>query len=373
MRVIHHYILSSFLGIFAVALLLISFILSIGLIFKAVEVIAGGMSLPIVWKLISTGLPGTLTISIPISALISVLLLFGRLSSDSEISAMRACGIRLFHIMLAPLFCGVLMTGFCLYINSFVLSESNYYRHVIFNQSRPEDILALIRPGRTINDFPNILLYVGDKKGAELSDIRILNLRRMRNGRMQEIKAQSATLVTTDTAFCIEMRNVTGEPLLENFPDAGAGAAERLQYLIASRKPLGTFSDDQNERRVKDRDSLHLLKNAFAYAKQVRTNPENKNVRYDYSDVTNELSQRTVLALACVCFIAIGIPLAIKSHRKETSVGVALCIAITASFYFFIIAAASVSDSVWMNGFVIAWLPVFLCLGLSTYLVSRNP
>jgi len=373
MRIIHRYILTSFLSIFAVALLLISFILSIGLIFKAVEVIAGGMSLPIVWRLISTGLPGTLTISIPISALISVLLLFGRLSSDSEISAMRACGIRLFDIMLTPLLCGVLMTGLCLYINSFVLSESNYYRHVIFNQSRPEDILALLRPGRTINDFPNLLLYVGNKKGAELGDIRILNLRRLSNGKMQEIKAQSATLITTDTAFCIEMRNVTGEPLLENFPDAGAGAAERLRYIIASRKPLKTFSDDQDARRVKDRDSVHLLKNTFEHMRRMRENPEDMRARYNYSDVTNELSQRTVLALACLCFIAIGIPLAIKSHRKETSIGVALCIAITASFYFFIIVAASIADSAWKHGFVIAWLPVFLCLGLSTYLVSRNP
>ena len=363
MSLLHRYILSAFLATFLMVLLVLSFVLSIGILFKTTELIAAGASFSTLFTFLMSGFPGTLTLSIPIASLVSVILVFGRLSSDSEISAMRACGIRLIDIMAMPLLCGVIFTALCLYINSVLLPDSKYNRNILVNQVCSEDVLAAIHPGKFITDFPGIRLYVGKRNGDHLTDIRILET--MKNGKLREIKARTAVLSSQDGIFTITMSDVTINPILEDRP--GIGQAERVSRVISEAKTV-----QQRDRRLRERWSSTLIDD-FRQLMATTRMRDSKAYLDGYVDITNELSQRAVLALGCLCFIAIGIPLAIKSHRKETGIGVAICLAITASFYFFIITAEQISNAGWMHGFTIAWLPVLLCLALSVYLVSRNP
>ena len=157
MRIIHRYIMFSFLATFLLVLLVLSFVLSIGILFKTTELIAAGASIATIFKFLASGFPGTLTLSIPIASLVGVILVFGRLSSDSEISAMRACGIRLIDIMRMPLLCGLVFTALCFYINSYSLPDSKYNRNMIVRQVRSEDVLAAIRPGS--GDFKRGVYY----------------------------------------------------------------------------------------------------------------------------------------------------------------------------------------------------------------------
>ncbi len=52
-----------------------------------------------------------------------------------------------------------------------------------------------------------------------------------------------------------------------------------------------------------------------------------------------EAHQRVAGAVACLAFTLIGIPLGIKTSRRETSVGMALSIGLALSFYFMMILA----------------------------------
>ena len=79
-------------------MLLITFAFSIGAIYKAIDIMAKGFPVGIIGRFFIYNLPYSIAYTIPISALFATLLLFGRLSSDSEISAMKSAGLSLWQI-----------------------------------------------------------------------------------------------------------------------------------------------------------------------------------------------------------------------------------------------------------------------------------
>lgn len=367
LKTLHSYIAGSFLTTFAMALLVLSFVMSVGLLFKATEYIAAGASGQLVARFLWSGFPGTLSLSIPIAALVSALLVFGRLSSDSEISAMRACGIRLVDIMRMPVLLAALLTLLCLHLNASVAPNSSYARKSIRYLVKASDLLTLIQPGRFVDDFPGYRFYVGSREGSELREVRILET--MRSGRVREIKAQRALVSEEKGRIRLEMFNVTMDPLQDDRP--GVGHAERAVRMV------GDLQQDPSKpvvvkRRVKDQLSGDLLTQILT-ARLVPPSPEDEQACQSLSQVRTEYHKRIAMSLACLCFVALGIPLGIKAHRRESSAGIILCLAITAGFYLMLIASESLGRYPLFLPHLLAWLPVGVCAGFATFLVAKNP
>ena len=90
MRKLNQYLVKDYLTVFTVAMLLITFAFTIGAIYKAIDIMARGISIGVVGRFFLYNIPYSLAYSIPISSLFSTLLIFGRLSSDIKISAMKS-------------------------------------------------------------------------------------------------------------------------------------------------------------------------------------------------------------------------------------------------------------------------------------------
>jgi len=61
-------------------------------------------------------LPWALAFAIPWAILVAVILVFGRLSADSEITAMRACGVSIIQVISPIIVIVFIMTAVCLYL-----------------------------------------------------------------------------------------------------------------------------------------------------------------------------------------------------------------------------------------------------------------
>jgi len=368
MKTIHRYIAGNFLTTFLMALLVLCFVMSVGLLFKATAYIAAGASLGLVGRFLWSGFPGTLSVSIPIAALASVLLVFGRLSSDSEISAMRACGIPLRSIMRMPLLLSVLLSLVCLHINGTVAPESAYARKSIRRLVGVADLLAVIQPGKFIDEFPGIKFFVGARRDSVLQDVRIIETTRSLQTR--EIKALSANVSTTeDGKIHLEMFNVTVDPISEDNPSTGY--AERAVRILNTKIDRSQPNLPQ-QRRIKDRLSEDLLADVIA-THSAPPAADDLLGRMELSQIQTELSKRTVMALACYCLVIIGIPLGIKTHRRESAVGVVLSLAIAASFFLFMIASESLARYPALQPHWIAWIPVVGCLVIGHSMMRFKP
>jgi len=79
-----------------------------------------------------------------------------------------------------------------------------------------------------------------------------------------------------------------------------------------------------------------------------------------------EAHQRVAGAVACLAFTLIGIPLGIKTSRRETSVGIALSLGLALCFYFVTVLANTLKSRPYLYPEAILWSPnlFFELLGL---------
>jgi lipopolysaccharide export system permease protein len=62
--------------------------------------------------------PNILSFSLPMAMLATALLVFGRMSADNEITAMRSCGVSLGQVVAPVILLAAVMSVLCLYINA---------------------------------------------------------------------------------------------------------------------------------------------------------------------------------------------------------------------------------------------------------------
>ena len=154
MKIIHKYITTSYLAVFLGAMFAITFVLSLGGIFKVIDLIAKGVSAAPLAAIFFSGLPSAAALAVPLASLISVLLLFGRLSSDGEISAMKACGISLFSIASRPILVSVILSVACLYINNSLAPRAHLRMKETIASLSSTSPIDLIEEGRFMKGCP---------------------------------------------------------------------------------------------------------------------------------------------------------------------------------------------------------------------------
>jgi len=101
LKILNRYILKEITLPFLMTILVFTFVLLIGKILQITDLMVNkGVNVLTVVKIVLFILPSFLTVTIPISLLIAVLIGLGRLSSDNEITAMKASGISLYQLLL---------------------------------------------------------------------------------------------------------------------------------------------------------------------------------------------------------------------------------------------------------------------------------
>ena len=113
MKILRKYLIREIIVMFLFSLTIFTFTLVIGNIIKLAElVINRGVDIKLVGRLFLYLIPFLLSYTIPMSMLTSVLLVFGRLSGDNEIIAIRASGINIYRLSVPLLMVGLLFSLF---------------------------------------------------------------------------------------------------------------------------------------------------------------------------------------------------------------------------------------------------------------------
>ena len=119
-------------------------------------------------------MPFILSITVPMSMMLTTLLAFGRMSSDMEVTAFKSSGIHLFRLIAPPLFFSLLLTALMLIFNGWVLPEANgAFKRMHFKILRDQAGIA-IREKTFIDKFEGHTFYVDhQEKDGSFSDVRV--------------------------------------------------------------------------------------------------------------------------------------------------------------------------------------------------------
>lgn len=359
---LNKYIVKDYLGVFAVAMLLITFAFCVGAIYKAIDIMAKGFPVGIVGRFFLYNIPYSLAYSIPISALFATLLLFGRLSSDSEVNALKSSGLSLWQIASPVLLISLLLVGVCLYNNCVIYPSTTYANRQLIRGMGVDDPVKLLEEGRFIREFPGYMIYVGKKKNNRVRDLVVYEVDEDSSRVSGTIRADSGILSSDEDKglLKIDLFDVRIE-----IPDQlDPGDATKTRYVNARTYPIRLdFKELMGDKKVSKKrknmtisELIHTVRNAETDL--VLMTPEDRQMERCRTLV--EINQRICLAIAPFMFVLVAIPLGIKSHRKESSTGMMLSLGIMFVYYLFIIVADTLDNRPELYPWLISWIPIVL-------------
>src|SRR3984893_4049453 len=161
---------------FAIAVL--SLVLVVGNIFRKLLPLLVNHDVPMEYLLafIAYVLPFSLIFTIPWGLLTAILLVFGRLSADNELIALRANGVSVTRVCVPLAGIALVFTAICSWLNVQVApAAQEKLRSTIFDLAT-RDPMALFGSDQVIDQFPGRKIYVGKKQGNRLENITVFEL-----------------------------------------------------------------------------------------------------------------------------------------------------------------------------------------------------
>lgn len=388
MRTLERYVFGAFFSSFLLAFLVLSFVLTIGLMVQIVGYMLQGVPVGLVGRFALVSFPETMQWTIPLGLLVASILVFSRLSADSEIAAMRACGVNLLTVMRWPILFAAFCTGLGLFINNEIVPRGHEVRRDLARRLSVGAGLELLEPGRVIDDFPKVKIYFDEKEGNWLKDLIVLDFTNPKIDRM--VTAAKALVTSEGRDVVLDLHGVTVDPIDEDNP--GMARAARIQYRVKDALKDGTYKRKEKDfrfgemltairqakadvedpaaaakRRAEERRARGMEPSAEKELKLLR-----RPLRRHLSDVRTEFQKRWVFAFASICFVLIGVPLGIRAQRRESTIGMAISLATALSYYLIVILMTSLSRDYALHPHIFIWLPVVVCAALASYLVPKN-
>ena len=365
MKTIERYVFGSFLSSFVLAFLVLSFVLTIGLLVQIIGYVMDGVPMSLVGEFCMVSLPETLQWSMPLALLVSSVLVFSRMSADSEIAAMRACGIHLMSVMKWPVLFGLLCTLLGFWVNNEIVPRGHEVRRTLKAKVSVGAGLSVLEPGRIIDDFPKVKLYFGSKEGNWLRDLVVLDYSNPKVDRL--VTAKKALVTQRGTNVDLDLYDMTVDPVDEKHRTMAR--VSRFVYTMENVIRQGDYT-----RRPKDFRFVEMcgeIRKMSALAASAREDERQMACR-ELSTLKVELMKRFVFAMASVCFVLIGIPLGIRSQRKESTVGMAISLAISLGYYVIVILMLSFEECFVIHPELLIWLPAVVTLVLAAKFTRKH-
>lgn len=316
-----------------------------------------GASLSAVVKVFVFGLPNVIMWTFPMSMLLATLLTFGRLSSSSEITAMKSCGIGFFRIAMPAILLGFLVSIVAILFNEHVVPWANTaYRNVVYYEIQGKS-------GAKSQDH----IILKDIKDGQIQ--RLLYARRY-DADSQSL--QSITLQEFDGAGKVshvenaEYAEFTGkEWVMHNgmLYDISDGESEHTLRFNTQVLPINA-SPRQIVREQKDPEELTM--------KELKAQIRIMKTQYvDTSKLETELYQRITVPMASLIFALVGVPLGLQPTRNSSSAGFAMSVIIIFFYYALMTMANAIGRSGALSPMLAVWIPNVVGLIAGLFLIRK--
>ena len=341
-------------------------------------VLAGQLSPWLSAKLVLLLLPFAITFALPMGMLTGVLITLGRLSADSEITAMRAAGLGVSRIARPVLVLAALGVALGLYFNFDSMPRARVTYHRDLAAAVSANPLSIIVPKTFVRQFTGYVVYVGDKEGTALHDVwiweldaerRVKRLVRAESGRLAYDEASNSLIPTLINVKTSERNTQNPEDFSES---PYSPSAEKVENI---RLPLDRFFGHGNNVRMKQEwltyDQLQAERARLA-AEPVPADPaEARQAAQARMKLEMIYQDKFNTALAVLSLALIGIPLGIKVSRRETSANFAVALGLTLTYYLMTVAVKVLDRHPEYRPDLLLWAPNVILLAFGLWLFTR--
>lgn len=347
-RIIDRYIMRELMAPFFLSMAVLTLALFLQRMFRLLElVLHKGSTLADTGKLLLYIMPGFLAITIPVSLLVAALTAFTRLSSDSEVTAMKASRISL-YAMVRP----VMQFAFVLFfvtsvIAHFLAPHATYaFKAHLFNMVKARAMIGLDQ-GVFSSTFDGMVIYV-DKMNS-LDDISGIFISDERSAsEPYTILAKQGRLITNPDNFNVTLLMEQGTIHVQPH---GEGTYSLMSFDTGK---LFLDIDDRSFKRSETAGrNIDELDTLALYRSWRTLRADSKPTK----DLEIEFQKRMSVSYACLIFGLIGAPLGIRKSRSGKSAGIAISIGVILVYYLILGSAARLAESGALSPTAATWIP----------------
>ncbi|MCX8107288.1 MAG: LptF/LptG family permease [Verrucomicrobiae bacterium] len=375
MKTLHIYLLRQVIPGMLLAVAVFTFILLLGNVLREVLLllVSQRVTLAAVLRAVALLVPFALVFALPMGMLTATLLVFGRLSADHELTAVRASGISLSSLITPVMLLSVVVSALSGWFSLHLGPTSRFaYKELIYNLGleRPASLLS---ENQFVKDFPGFVIYVGGVIGT--NTLRNVLLYKMETGKPLDtgggdtnapgepalarvsmiLWAHEARIVPNPTNQTIQLVMTKVEGVFTDSWQPG-GAEDQVIDL-----PMPAQERGRKRAKLTEMTFFELLTEYYDWRRR----------GVDPTPVAVQINRQVAFSFAPVSFTLLAIPLGIRAHRRETSAGVGISIILLLVYYGFIVVAQAWETKADRHPELLPWVPNLLFQFTGSFLLWR--
>lgn len=359
MKTIHRYFLAEIAAPYLISLFTFSLVVLLQRFTRLADlVVAKGVPAALVGKMLLALFPTFLQITLPAALLLSILLALGRLSADSEITALRTAGVG----MRGLLFPVLLLCGATFFATLFIGWKGIPWGHR--NLETTVARIVSLRAGAAAEEHvfreiaPGILLYP-DRVSADGTRMTgVMLSQRVAGEDPLIVFAREGTFLPEDprNPLGIVLSSGTIHHEDRNADVYRLATFETMEFRLP--REIAGPGDGQSPNRL----TLPQL-----WARIAETGGTGRSATYRY-----HFHRRLSLAASCLAFGLLAMPLGISQRARGKSPALALTVSVILVYYLFLAAGGALESA--MPGFMEAllWTPNAIGIFLAVWFLARS-
>jgi len=364
MRILTRYILREVISHALIGTAIFTFVIYTKQLGQILElVVRNSAPLPAAIELFLLIIPEAFTITLPAGVLIGILIGLSRLAADSEVTAMKASGIGVWHFLrvLSIFFLSAWLLALG---NSVYLAPRSQEALVrLQDQLKGSQVSFEIQPRVFYEGFPKLVLYVHDVKSAQGAAI-------WKGVFLADITDPAAPKITlAEKGILVSEGRNTLHLHLINGSAHDLDPAKPNQYQISTFQetdlpislPEASTAKDQQPAAISQVPTLQLPQQARARKSPVVA-------RWYWI----EFHRRFALPTACIVLALVGFPLGLSAKKGGKSAGFVLTIILVFAYYFVSLFGLSLARQGKVSPGVGVWLADLVFLALGGFLLWRS-
>ena len=364
MRILRRYILGEVTSHALIGTAIFTFVIFTKELGQILElVVRNSAPLPSAIQLFFLIIPGALTITLPAGVLIGVLLGLSRLAADSEITAMKACGVGLprFLRILSIFLIGAWVLAL---VNSVYLApRSQEALSHLQDRLKGSQVSFEIQPRVFYEGFPKKVLYVHDVKSAQGAAIwKGVFIADTSDPSAPKLTLAERGILVSEGKNMLHLHLINGSS-----HETDPTAPDKYQISTFQETDLPITLPESNNAKDQPPSAIGEVP-TWELPRQASTKKNPAVMRWYWI----EFHRRLALPTACLVLGLVGFPLGLSAKKGGKSAGFVLTVILVFAYYFVSLLGVSLARQGRVSPGFGVWLADLACLALGIFLMWRS-
>ena len=342
--------------------------LSIGAVFELIrKVTDSGLDWGVAGKVLLLKMPEYIVFAFPMSILLATLMTYSRLSSDSELVALRGIGVSIYRLILPAIAFSLCIVAITFFFNNFVAPAASYQASVTLKEAlgktkpdfQTENILfpeyKRIEAEDGDREVLSRLFYAEQFDGEQMKNITVLDRSSRSIGQIVTARSAQWNILENIWDFYDGTIYLIGE-------DGSYNNIVRFQHQQLAL-PQTAFDITKKGKKTKEMNIIE----AREYVKTIEQSGNEQRAR----KWQVRIHEKVALPFACLVFALSGAVLGVRPQNSSKATGFGICIGLIFGYYLLSFISQSLGISGVLPPWLAAWLPNFLGLGAAGGLLAK--